>query len=169
MDQLWAGWRQSFIEGNQTSKIEAKCVLCTMGDLEPSPLSHVVFRGTHNYVVLNAYPYTPGHLMVVPYAHVAMLTEIEPQVLVENSLVMQKCVEVLTKVYAPGGFNVGANIGRAGGAAIDDHVHFHVVPRWIGDTNFMTSIANIRVLPESLESSYVRIFDWWQKSYVTKP
>ncbi len=165
MDQLWAGWRRTFIEGNQISKNESQCVLCALGGLDPSAESHVIARAKFNYVVLNAYPYAPGHLMVVPYEHVARLNDLVDELLIETMLLLRTCTSVLEKVYEPGGFNLGSNIGRAGGAAIDDHIHFHVVPRWVGDTNFMTSVANMRVLPESLGSSFERIFGAWNQAF----
>lgn len=164
MDQLWAGWRQAFIEGNAGLNRSPGCVLCSLGALGVNAVPFVVFRAEFNYVVLNAYPYAPGHLMVVPYEHCGDLLNLSKSVLIEITELLQRCVAVLTDVYAPGGFNVGANLGRAGGAAFDDHIHFHVVPRWLGDTNFMTSLANTRVMPESLDSSYERIMAKWPET-----
>ena len=158
IDQLWAGWRRSFIESSDQEKKRTGCVLCSLGaESDSADSEFVLLRAQYNYVVLNAYPYSPGHMMVVPFGHCGDIEEIASQALAENMLLMKKSVSVLREVYNPDGFNLGANLGRAGGAAFDDHVHFHVVPRWIGDTNFMTATASMRVIPESLESTFTRL------------
>ena len=155
LDQMWAGWRSEFVESIPSSK--EGCVLCALGALEESVKTHVLFRGEHNFIVMNAFPYAPGHVMVVPYSHEGDYLSLDDEVVHENLSLTRRIVKAIKRAYSPDGFNLGANIGKAGGAAIAAHIHFHVVPRWIGDTNFMTSIANARVLPESLESSYERI------------
>ncbi len=165
LDQLWAGWRQSFIEGGGAQRDASGCVLCFLGASKETSLANfVLYRGEFNYVVLNAYPYAPGHMMVVPYLHLAELMELREEAWRENAMLLRKCVAALGEAYQPGGYNVGANLGRAGGAAFDDHIHFHVVPRWIGDTNFMTSVASMRVMPESLPSAYRRLYPHFSTS-----
>lgn len=158
LDQLWAGWRRSFIESGEADRGVRSCVLCALGASGiASEENFVLFRGAFNYVVLNAYPYAPGHMMVVPYLHLGDLMELSVDALVENTMLVRKCVGALAEAYKPEGFNLGANLARAGGAAFDDHIHFHVVPRWLGDTNFMTAVASMRVMPESLDSAYARL------------
>ncbi len=155
LDQMWAGWRSEFVESIPSS--QDGCVLCLLGTLEVGVESHVLFRGERNFVVMNAFPYAPGHVMVVPYNHEGEYLSLGDDVVEENLLLTRRVVAAIKRAYNPDGFNLGANIGKAGGAAIAAHIHFHVVPRWIGDTNFMTTVANTRVLPESLDSAYNRI------------
>ena len=155
LDQMWAGWRSEFVESIPTPSED--CILCALGKAEVGVSSHVLLKGELNFVVMNAFPYAPGHVMVVPYQHEGEYLSLKDDVVEENLRLTRRVVAAIKKAYGPDGFNLGANIGKAGGAAIAAHIHFHVVPRWIGDTNFMTSIANTRVLPESLVSSFERI------------
>ena len=122
---------------------------------EPDPL--IVFRGTRCFVILNLYPYNNGHLMVVPNRHVATLAALSPEELAEVGLLTQRCEIALTEAYTPQGMNVGINLGKSAGAGVLDHIHVHVVPRWGGDTNFMTVVGEMRVLPEDLASSARRL------------
>ena len=156
IDQLWAGWRRSFIEETDGGRNVESCVLCALG-ADLSADNFVLHRGKHSYVVLNAYPYAPGHMMVVPYEHVGDLLELADEVYREATDLLRASTQALRSAYDPEGFNIGANLGRAGGAAFDDHLHFHVVPRWLGDTNFMTTVASMRVLPESLSATHARL------------
>ena len=156
LDQMWAGWRNEFVESIPSTKEE--CILCTLGRLNVGVETHVLYKGDLNYVVMNAFPYAPAHIMVVPYSHEGDYLSLGDEVVKENLALTRRVVAAIKRAYNPDGFNLGANIGKAGGAAIAAHIHFHVVPRWIGDTNFMTSVANTRVLPESLDSSYQRVF-----------
>ncbi|MDA8196967.1 MAG: HIT domain-containing protein [Actinomycetota bacterium] len=155
LDQMWAGWRSEFVESIPSPKED--CILCALGRLSVGVDTHVLLKGDLNFVVMNAFPYAPGHVMVVPYAHEGEYLSLGEDVVEENLHLTRRVVAAIKKVYGPDGFNLGANIGKAGGAAIAAHIHFHIVPRWIGDTNFMTSVANTRVLPESLAASYERI------------
>jgi len=117
----------------------------------------VAFRGKRAYVILNRYPYTSGHLMVVPLDHKPNFEDLDPQTRAEMMELTSRCMTVLRKVYHPQAFNMGANIGEAAGAGVKLHVHIHIVPRWQGDTNFMSVLGETRVLPESLESTYQRV------------
>jgi ATP adenylyltransferase len=114
---------------------------------------HVLFRDERCYVLLNAYPYNSGHLMVVPYAHVGEFTDLDVATVCEMTLLAQVTVRALKRCMHPQGVNLGMNIGRAAGAGIDEHVHLHIVPRWAGDTNFMTAVADVRVVPQALHDS----------------
>ena len=147
MEHMWAPWRIGYVAG---ARVEG-CVLCEKAREEDA--EHVVFRGKHNYVLLNAYPYNSGHLMVVPYAHVADLTELDEATSCEMMALAQACIRAFRRCLYPQGINLGMNMGKAAGAGIDEHIHLHVVPRWAGDTNFMTTTADTRVVPQSLEDS----------------
>jgi ATP adenylyltransferase len=136
---------------------EDGCIFCNAQEKEDSAENLIAFRGERAYVILNRYPYTSGHLMVVPFAHQAHLEDLNPQTRAEMMELTTHCITVLRKVYHPEAFNIGANIGESAGAGVKSHVHIHIVPRWGGDTNFMTVVGDVRVLPESLERTYQRV------------
>ena len=117
----------------------------------------VLHRGAHNFVILNLYPYITGHLMIAPFAHVGELDSAPKEVTDEMMDLAKHCETALRKVYRPDGFNLGMNLGRAGGAGIADHIHLHIMPRWAGDTNFMTTVGETRVLPEDLSTTYQKV------------
>jgi len=154
MNHLWSPWRMEYIENN--TKIDG-CVFCVMQGMPDSPENLIAFRGKHSFVILNRYPYTSGHLMVVPYVHQPNLEELDPDTRAEMMELTTRCMTVLRSIYNPQAFNMGANIGEAAGAGIKEHVHIHIVPRWAGDTNFMSAVGDVRVLPESLESTWTRV------------
>ena len=154
MNHIWSPWRMEYIE-NSTK--EDGCVFCNSQEKEDSPENLIAFRGERAYVILNRYPYTSGHLMVVPFAHQPNLEALEPETRAEMMELTAHCMTVLRKIYHPEAFNMGANIGEAAGAGIKQHVHIHIVPRWAGDTNFMSTVGGTRVLPEALESTYARV------------
>ena len=131
------------------------CVFCTVAEADPSPL--LVFAGRTCFVVLNLYPYNSGHVMVVPRRHVATLAATRPEERAELMELTRRAEIALTEAYAPQGLNVGINVGRPAGAGVVDHVHVHVVPRWTGDTNFMSVVGSVRVLPEELDQSKWRL------------
>lgn len=136
---------------------EEGCIFCLVQEKEDNAENLIAFRGEYAYVILNRYPYTSGHLMVVPFAHQPNLEELDPETRAEMMELTTHCMAVLRKVYNPQAFNIGANIGEAAGAGVKEHVHIHIVPRWAGDTNFMSAIGETRVLPEELETTYQRI------------
>jgi ATP adenylyltransferase len=149
LDRLWSPWRLEYITGH---KPDSGCVFCDAP--RPSqPDSLIVHEGSACYVILNKFPYNNGHLMAVPYRHVDSLAALLPDELNELARLIQLSESVLLDAYQPQGINVGINLGRAAGAGILEHIHIHAVPRWIGDSNFMTAIGETRVLPESLEST----------------
>jgi len=117
----------------------------------------ILFRGEHAFVMLNRYPYTNGHLMVAPYRHTADMGELNDAELLEINQLVSSAMKWISACYSPDGFNIGVNVGLAGGAGIPTHIHWHIVPRWSGDTNFMTTIGEVRVLPQSLEESWSRL------------
>jgi ATP adenylyltransferase len=142
-----------YIESNK----EDGCIFCNAQEQEDSAENLIAFRGARAYVILNRYPYTSGHLMVVPFDHKPTLEELDSQTRAEMMELTARCMIVLRRVYHPQAFNMGANIGEAAGAGVKAHVHLHVVPRWAGDTNFMSILGETRVLPETLETTYQRV------------
>jgi ATP adenylyltransferase len=150
MERLWAPWRLDYI----TQEKPLGCIFCEKPLLGDDRAAYIVHRGTHAYVMLNAFPYNNGHLMVVPYAHLAALEDLPPETLHEMMDLTQQCSRALNLVFTPDGLNAGFNLGTAAGAGIKDHIHLHVVPRWSGDTNFMPVIADVRVIPQSLDRAY---------------
>jgi ATP adenylyltransferase len=153
MERLWSPWRLAYVTGTSDTD---QCIFCDAlahGERE----SLVVARGQHSFVILNLYPYNSGHLMVVPNRHVGSLAGLSVEEAAEVMRLTQAAETVLTEVYQPQGINVGINIGRPAGAGIVDHVHVHLVPRWAGDTNFMSVVGNVRVLPEEVHQSAERI------------
>ncbi len=152
MERLWAPWRDAYV--STTSEKSGGCIFCDKPREDRDAENYIVYRAERVFVILNAYPYNNGHLMVVPYAHIGDLEQVAPATLAEMMRVAQRCVHVLRATMRPDAFNVGMNIGRPAGAGIADHIHMHVVPRWTGDTNFMPVVADTRVLSQSLQSSY---------------
>jgi len=150
-----------YIENNTK---EEGCIFCIAQAKEDSAENLIAQRGERAYVILNRYPYTSGHLMVVPFEHKATLEELDPRTRAEMMELTALCMTVLRNMYNPQGFNVGANIGEAAGAGVKEHVHIHVVPRWAGDTNFMSTVGETRVLPELLADTYQRIKNGFQTS-----
>lgn len=154
--RLWAPWRYTYLRAATGTKL--KCIFC-LPQLRPSGMRRhlVLARTDHTVVMLNRYPYTAGHVMVAPRRHVASPEKLSRAERIEVGEVMAQTVEILRAELRPAGFNLGANLGRAAGAGIADHMHWHVVPRWEGDNNFMPVLASARVLSQSLESSYVQL------------
>jgi ATP adenylyltransferase len=160
MEHIWSPWRMTYIQGD--NKVEG-CVFCRALETPDCDENLIVFRGQHAYVILNRYPYTSGHLMIVPYEHRPSLELLAPQTRAELMELASQATKVLREVYRPQGFNLGMNIGSAAGAGIAEHVHLHIVPRWGGDTNFMSTTGDTRVLPETLEDTYRRVKAAWDR------
>ena len=156
MQFLWAPWRLAYIE-KPAKDGEAGCFFVELPAQAEDRKNTILFRGEDAFVMLNAYPYTSGHLMIAPYRHTAELSELGDATLLEINQLLSRSVGWLRKAYKPDGFNIGINLGSAAGAGIPSHVHWHVVPRWSGDTNYMTTVGDVRVLPQSLEDTYDRI------------
>jgi ATP adenylyltransferase len=158
MDFVWSPWRYHYIRANADGVHAPEgCVFCRAPEAADPALTLVVARGEHNYVILNLFPYTSGHLMVVPYAHVSSLYDIDDATATEMMSLAKRAQRALDAVYRPDGYNVGLNLGKAAGAGIEQHLHLHVVPRWIGDANFVSVIGETRVIPEDLQVTYEKL------------
>ena len=161
MNHLWSPWRMEYIENNTK---EDGCIFCIAQAKEDGAENLIAQRGERAYVILNRYPYTSGHLMVVPFEHKATLEELDRLTRAEMMELTTLCMTVLRNVYNPQAFNMGSNIGEAAGAGVKEHVHIHIVPRWQGDTNFISTLGETRVLPELLEDTYERVKQGFQES-----
>jgi len=153
MKHIWAPWRMEYI---QIKKPEG-CILCEAAEQNSDVVNYILYRGGKNFVIMNRYPYNPGHLMIVPYRHIASLEELTDGELHEHFDIVSRSIKVLRQIFSPDGLNLGVNIGKVAGAGMEDHVHTHVVPRWQGDTNFMPVIADVRVVPEALAETYQKL------------
>ena len=160
MERLWAGWRASYIETVADGPAGGECLFCRLASADDA-VALILDRNELAYAVLNAYPYTSGHLMVSPVRHEGALEALDHDEAVALITMTQCATEAVQKAYRPEGINVGINLGRAAGAGVPGHLHVHVLPRWTGDTNFMTSVAETRVLPEALSRSRERLRSAW--------
>jgi ATP adenylyltransferase len=156
---IFAPWRGDFIR----SPKERGCVFCRIFKEHRDRANLILYRSEHCFVVFNRFPYTSGHLMVVPNRHVAHLEKLDPEVAVDLMKMTQLCLKNLKKEFSPRGFNLGMNLGQSAGAGIAGHLHLHIVPRWVGDSNFMASTGDIRVISISLEETYKTLHKYFQK------
>ncbi|MEX1008178.1 MAG: HIT domain-containing protein [Acidimicrobiia bacterium] len=164
LDRLWAGWRSSYIDEVATqSPVDGECVFCALLVADPDE-ALVLARNDYVFAVMNAYPYTSGHLMVAPVRHEGTLSGLSPEEASALMAMTQDATVALDRAYSPDGVNVGANLGRAAGAGIPGHVHMHALPRWVGDTNFMSAVAEARVLPEPLTASWEKLRAGWPQA-----
>jgi ATP adenylyltransferase len=161
LDRIWAGWRAAYIE-DVTSEPEgdADCLFCELATADPEEV-FVVADDDLVFAVMNAYPYVSGHLMLAPRRHEADLDGLRPEEATALMAMAQRASTALKAAYRPDGLNIGVNVGRAAGAGVPGHVHFHALPRWNGDTNFMTTVAEARVLPEDLRTSWEKLREAW--------
>lgn len=153
MRSLWAPWRIEYI----LSQKGRGCIFCDMPAEDKDRENVILYRSGHGYVIMNKYPYNCGHLMVVPYFHTSTFEGLKPEVLAEMMTLTTRCVDVLREAMRPEGFNVGINIGQCAGAGIREHLHMHIVPRWVGDSGFMAVLDEVRVLPEHLMATYDKL------------
>jgi ATP adenylyltransferase len=157
MDFLWSPWRYDYLASG--GKRPPTCVFCIGEDQSRDAERLVVFRGIHNFIILNLFPYTSGHVMVAPYEHLDTIAVAKTEQMTEMMELAKRLIGGLQKLYAPEGFNIGMNLGQAAGAGIREHFHLHVVPRWVGDSNFASVVGETRVLPEELGRTYQRLKD----------
>jgi ATP adenylyltransferase len=155
MERLWAPWRLQYV----TQEKPGGCIFCDKPQLGDDRAARIVHRSALAYVMLNTFPYNNGHVMVVPFAHLSALEDLPPETIHEMMDLAQQCTRAFKLVFNPDGLNLGFNLGAAAGAGITDHLHLHLVPRWLGDTNFMPVIADVRVIPQSLDQSYDQLVE----------
>lgn len=157
MDVLWSPWRYDYITGSGAAKTD-DCAFCNVLNSSASDEEkYILKRGEFNFVILNIFPYATGHLMILPYGHIADLAHADKPTTDELMDLTRQAQAVLAEVYRPDGFNIGMNIGKAAGAGVSGHYHMHILPRWVGDINFMTAIGQTRTMPESLRSTYEKL------------
>lgn len=154
MDYLWTPWRYAYV--SSADKVPG-CVFCDKCQTQDDHEALIVYRGKHNFIVLNKFPYTSGHVMIVPYEHLDQLVKLPDEAATEMMALARQTEQVLRDVYHPDGVNLGMNIGKAAGAGVAGHIHMHVLPRWVADANFMTVVGETRVLPEMLEETWKRL------------
>ena len=153
MRRIWAPWRIEYIRSEKPQE----CIFCQKQREERDAENYILFRGKKNFVILNLYPYNPGHIMVAPYRHLSDLQNLTDDELFEHFDLVRKSTQALRDEYKPQGFNIGLNLGRVAGAGIEDHVHTHVIPRWNGDTNVVTVVSDLRVIPHALDATYAEL------------
>ncbi len=154
MKHLWTPWRYKYISAAQNKN---ECIFCLAREAKDNKDCYILYRGEHNIIILNVYPYTSGHMMIAPYKHIASPLESNKDQIMEMSELMLKSLGFLNEIYSPGGFNIGMNIGRCAGAGFYEHFHLHVLPRWEGDTNFMATLSETRLIPEDLDQTYEKL------------
>jgi ATP adenylyltransferase len=155
MDYLWTPWRYRYI--SDATKDATTCIFCDAVASNDDERTLIVYRAAKNFIILNRYPYTTGHIMIVPYAHIADLSLADPDGLAEMMRLAQRMQVILENAYHPQGYNLGMNLGRAAGAGVTGHIHLHVLPRWSGDANFMSVVGETRIEPEELTTTYDRL------------
>jgi|TARA_B110000467_G_C18250073_1_gene439892 ATP adenylyltransferase len=153
MEKLWTPWRLEYIKTPKTGS----CIFCDLPESQSDRENHILYRGKYCFVIMNAFPYSNGHLMVIPYKHSGCVSAIDDNETEELWRLTKHCVSILRKTYSAQGFNIGLNLGKAGGAGYEEHLHNHIVPRWEGDTNFMPVLADVKALPEHLMAGYDKL------------
>jgi ATP adenylyltransferase len=162
MDYLWTPWRYAYVSGSEKT---VGCVFCEAPKEKDDAKTHIVYRGQQCFVILNTYPYTPGHVMIVPYTHLDELRKLRREAADEMIALSQRMESVLRELYRPDGINLGMNIGKAAGAGIAGHIHMHVLPRWVADANFVSVVGETRVLPETLEVTWGKMRNAMQEEF----
>lgn len=160
MKILWSPWRIKYIEG---FKKGYECIFCIKPTNKNDKKNFILKRGNYSFVIMNIFPYNPGHLMVAPYRHIKELKDLNKEEIWEIIEFVKESIEVLKKAYSPHGFNIGINIGRTAGAGFEEHIHFHIVPRWEGDTNFMPVLCNTKIISEELRRTYRKLKKYYAK------
>jgi len=161
LDRLWADWRASYVSNPDLGREDLGCVICNLVNATDDAAALVLERTPTTITVMNLYPYGSGHLMVAPVRHVASYEDLEDTENIDLARAQLRALRAIRAAYNPEGANVGANLGRAGGAGVPGHLHVHLLPRWSGDTNFMTSVAETRVLSEGLQTGYEKLKEVW--------
>src|SRR5512146_1811614 len=158
MDKLWSPWRSKYIESFKSgSETDGECLFCRTANENKDKENYILHRSKHCYIIMNLYPYNSGHLMIVPYKHASSLGELDEDTRLDCMNTINLGCEILGKAIYPHGYNIGANVGRVAGAGIEDHVHFHIVPRWNGDTNFMPVLNEVKLISEFMDITYEKL------------
>jgi ATP adenylyltransferase len=157
VDRIWSPWRMAYIQAAKEQGEDGGCIFCDLPAEGDDERTMILARGELAFVIVNSFPYNPGHLMVAPFRHVGAFTSLEAAELADVDALVARSIRALEQEMEPHGYNLGMNLGRVAGAGIPDHVHWHLVPRWNGDTNFMPVVGQTRVLPELLEETYARL------------
>jgi ATP adenylyltransferase len=160
MDIIWSPWRYDYISAStkEENKTAEPCVFCRILKSELSDEDKfILLRASFNFIILNVYPYSSGHLMIVPYAHISDLDKADKEITDEMMDLAKRCQSAIRRIYKPDGINLGMNFGKAAGAGVEGHFHMHILPRWVGDVNFMTAIGQTRTIPESLTMTYQKL------------
>ena len=157
MERIWSPWRMAYIQAAKEQGEDGGCIFCDLPAEGDDVRTMILARGELAFVIVNSFPYNPGHLMVAPFRHVGAFTSLEAAELADVDALVARSIRALEQEMEPHGYNLGMNLGRVAGAGIPDHVHWHLVPRWNGDTNFMPVVGQTRVLPELLEETYTRL------------
>ena len=166
MDFLWSPWRYQYVANIHNAD---GCVFCIDASTAEDAERLILFRGQDHFIILNLFPYTCGHLLIAPYRHLSALSELSAEQNLELMELTQRAVAALRKIYRPDGFNLGMNLGKCAGAGIDQHLHLHIVPRWCGDANFMTVSGETRVLPEALQTTYLKLKPFFETRPLDHP
>ena len=160
MKYITAPWREEYVK--EASKM-TECIFCQALDMKENREALILYKGEHNFIILNRYPYTPGHLMIAPFKHIDSIEKADKDASDEMIDLLKFSIKILRETYHPHGFNTGMNIGRSSGAGVADHYHLHVIPRWTGDSNFMPLIGKTKVVIEGVDSSYDKLLDLFNK------
>ena len=161
MEILWAPWRMEYVSSDNK---KGGCIFCPCDDRGQDEKRLILFMGNRSIVLMNRFPYINGHLLVAPLRHVSTLDTLLPEEKLDLITVVEKSIGVLKEVMNPEGFNIGLNLGKVAGAGVEEHIHFHVVPRWIGDTNYMTVFGEVMVIPEHIQATYRKLVRFFKKS-----
>lgn len=160
MEYISAPWREEYVKNIYKM---TGCIFCRALKLKNDRKAYILYRGTHNFIMLNKFPYTPGHLIIAPYRHIASFERAKKEITDEMTDILKLSLKVLKKKYHPHGFNTGMNLGNSAGAGVADHYHLHVIPRWVGDSNFMPLVGKTKVTLEDLNTTYDRLLPVFQK------
>ena len=163
MKNLWSPWRSQYIESFKNENVKGECIFCSASKLDENDSKNLlVKKSSLTFTMLNLYPYNNGHLMIIPYKHTGEITDLTEDESLEIMNELKSLKEALTEIYRPQGFNIGANIGRVSGAGFDDHIHFHIVPRWSGDTNFMPVLGEVKIISQDLLDSKMKLIKYFK-------
>jgi ATP adenylyltransferase len=157
MDRLWTPWRYRYVSTASGDTTPDKCIFCTQPAAHDDEAYFIILRAKRNFIMLNKYPYTNGHLLIAPYEHVDKLSDAHPDTMTEMMQLAVRCEVALRETYHPHGINLGMNLGEAAGAGVAGHIHMHMLPRWSGDASFLSTVAETRILPEELATTYTRL------------